>query len=88
VRAYRVFPYRSSAAVGEPGHPDFVPPSRGANRIDNPEHYTARYFAEHAAGAVAETMGQYDVWVPGMFRGRPGSGMRRAVASYEIRKPE
>ena len=88
MRAYRVFPYLSTAKPGDPGHPEFVPPSRGANRLDNAEHYTVRYFAEHAAGAVAETLGQYDTWVAGMLRGKPGSGMVRAVAACEIRRPE
>ena len=85
MRAYRVFPYLPTARAGQPGHASFVPPSKGANRLDNPEHYTVRYFAESPAGAIAETLGQYDTWLPSILLGRPGSGARRALATYEVK---
>jgi hypothetical protein len=80
---YRVFPYSPSAAVGEPGHPLFTPPSSGSNRLDNPGTYDVRYFAEQPAAAVAETLGQLVSWEPQVFRaGR--SGRRRALATLEL----
>ena len=88
MRVHRVFPYVADAAPGEPGHPSFVPPSRGRNRLDNADHYAIRYFAETPAAAVAETLGQYDTWVPTMLLGRPGSGMRRALATYDLKSAD
>lgn len=84
MRVHRVFPYRPDAAEGSAGHPAFFPPASGKNRLDNVGHYDVRYFAEDAAGAVAETVGQFLVWDPEIFRtGR--QGYRRAVATYELR---
>lgn len=47
----------------QPGHPLFSPIERqGAGRFDLPEYYRALYFAQQAAGAVGETMGNFTTW--------------------------
>ena len=84
MRLHRVFPYVPTARSGEPGHPSYVPMSSGKNRLDNPKQYSVHYLAEHAAGAVAETLGQASEWTPAMLLGPRGSGARRALATYEF----
>lgn len=82
MRAHRVFPYLPSAAPGEPGHADYVPTTQGTGRLDNPDAYTIRYFAESPAAAVAERLGELSVWTPPMFLQRRGA--RLALATVEI----
>lgn len=59
---YRAFPWRASAAVGERGHPLFVPTSQGAGRIDNPSLYRVLYTSDDPAGAIAEAIGRFSRW--------------------------
>jgi hypothetical protein len=83
MRVYRVFPYSSSAAPGEPGHAAYVPTGASAGRLDNPDHYATRYFAEQAVGAVAERFGVLDAWQPSMFL-QPRGGRRLSLATFEL----
>jgi hypothetical protein len=83
MRVHRVFPYSATAAPGEPGHATFVPVGLAAGRLDNPDHYATRYFAETAIGAVAERFGALDAWTAGMFD-QPRSGRRLALATFEL----
>ena len=82
MRAFRVFPHLASAGPGEPGHATFVPPSQGGGRLDNPDVYAVRYFAESAAAAAAERFGELAEWSPSMFLQR--SQARLALAVFEI----
>lgn len=81
---YRVFPWLASAEPGTPGHALFVPPSRGAGRIDNPGYYDALYLSSAPAGAVAEIFGDLSVWTPEMLRKPQIPGSVRAVGTYEL----
>jgi hypothetical protein len=82
---WRVLPYAAKARLGQPGHPLYVPPRQGAGRLDNPEHYLVRYFADHPSGAVAESFGDLATWSPSMLRGSPSlPGSVRAIATYEL----
>lgn len=82
---YRVLPYQDSAARDQPGHPLYVPPSRGVARIDNPEIYDALYLGDTPAGAVAEAFGWMPQWDVGMLRGsRILPGSVRALATYRL----
>jgi hypothetical protein len=82
---YRVLPYLDTARAGEPGHPLYLPPSRGSNRVDNPGHYQVLYLADAPAGAVAEAFGSFSRWNRGLFRGTPSlSRSVRALVSYEL----
>jgi len=88
LRVYRVLPYLSTAKSAESGHPLFVPPSIGANRIDNPELYDSFYVGDTAAGAVAEAFGYAARWNTGLLRGTPSlPGSVRALATYELSDP-
>jgi len=59
---FRVFPYDSSAAVGQPGGALFVPRSQGHWRIDNSDLYDVFYVSSHKEGAIAEAFGQFTTW--------------------------
>lgn len=81
---YRVFPWLSTATVGEPGHPTFVP-NFGAGRIDNPESYLALYLSDGPGGACAEAFFFKDVWDTKMLRGLPSlPGSVQAIASLDL----
>ena len=58
---YRVFPYHSSAAPTEPGGALFVPRG-GDGRFDNPSLYRSFYTSLEPECAIAEHLGDYDVW--------------------------
>lgn len=82
---YRVLPYLSAAADGEPGNPSFVPASAGAGRIDNPDRYNVLYVGDAAAGAVAEAFGWAPRWDVGILRGSPSLPTSvRALAAYHL----
>lgn len=86
MRVYRVFPYDPSATPGHAGHATYLPQVQGGGRLDNPGHYTVRYFAESAAGAVGERFGELSRWVPGMFA-QPTRGAverRLALATFDV----
>lgn len=58
--AWRVFPWDSDAAVGEPFSPDSVPPSQGQGRFDLPGTPAGViYLAETPEHAVAEMIQHY-----------------------------
>jgi hypothetical protein len=82
---YRVLPYLDTAKAGEPGHPLYLPPARGNNRVDNPGHYQVLYLGDAPAGAIAEAFGSFSRWNRGLFRGTPSlSRSVRALVSYEL----
>ncbi len=84
-RLYRVVPYLSAATPGESGHPLFVPPSIGANRVDNPDLYDTLYVGDSASGAVAEAFGYAAQWNQGLLRGTPSlPGSVRALVTYDL----
>lgn len=82
---YRVLPYLESAAVGQPGHPLYVPPSTGANRIDNADAYDVLYLGDDSACAVAEAFGWAPRWTAGLLRGSPSlPGSVRALVTFHV----
>ena len=82
---YRVLPYLDTAAAGAPGHPLYVPPSTGANRIDNPGAYDPLYFGDDPRCAVAEAFGWAPRWNAGLLRGTPSlPGTVRALVSFDL----
>ncbi|MGH2451983.1 MAG: RES family NAD+ phosphorylase [Candidatus Limnocylindria bacterium] len=81
---YRVFPWLSSAAESEPGHPLHVPQRQGAGRADNAGRYSALYLSNAPAGAVAEAFGNLKLWTPRMFQRPDLPGSARALATYAI----
>ena len=81
---YRVFPWLSTAASAEPGHPAFLP-RLGAGRIDNPDNYLALYLSDGEAGACAEAFFFKRTWDAGMLRGSPSlPGSFQALATFEL----
>ena len=82
---YRVLPYLDTAKAGKPGHPLYLPPARGSNRVDNPGRYQVLYLGDDPAGAVAEAFGSFSRWNRGLFRGTPSLGGKHAgLVSYEL----
>lgn len=59
---HRVGPVASTAVIGDPYHPGFVPRSTGLHRIDNPDLYDTLYLSREAPGAVAERFGTFPEW--------------------------
>jgi hypothetical protein len=82
VRVHRVFPAIDGAAPGEPGHATYLPSVQGGGRLDNPDHYVMRYFAEVPAAAVAERFGELDTWSSPMFT--LNGGARLSLATFEL----
>lgn len=82
--AYRVFPYLPTAAAGSPGHPAYLPESRGLGRLDNPDHYRVWYLSLEQSGAVGEAFGDLRHWREEMFGFPELPGTRRALATYEL----
>ncbi len=83
-RVHRIHPWVDSAKPGEPGHPLYVHPDQGGNRIDNASHYLTMYVAEAPAGAVAEIFGDHATWTDDLFKGHPAiRGSVRAMSSYD-----
>lgn len=83
-RIYRVHAWLEEASSGEPGHPLYIYPYQGRNRIDNPDEYLALYVAETPAGAVGEVFGDHAIWTDDLLLG-PSSlpGSVRALSSYD-----
>lgn len=81
---YRVAPYDHDAAAGEPGHPLFVPPDQRNGRIDNPDWYTARYFAEDPIAAIAEAFASRTSWRSEMFLSKRAPNARRALLRFDV----
>ena len=82
MRVHRVFPHLGHGRAGGAGACDVRPVGHGG-RLDNPDHYTTRYFAETASGAVAERFGALDEWSAGMFA-QSRSGRRLTLATFEL----
>ncbi len=81
---YRVFPYRSSAKPGEPGHPLYVHPAQGRGRWDNRSAYLAWYMASEQTSAVAEVFAHLSTWRDAMFPFPQIPGSRRALGTYQL----
>jgi hypothetical protein len=81
VLLYRVFPYLTGAAEGEPGHPLYVYPAQGKGRWDNRSLYLCRYLATSPEAAIGETFGNLATWSTAMleFPALPGSERRLGV---------
>lgn len=82
---YRVLPHLDTAGDGAPGHPLYVPPSTGANRIDNPGAYDPLYLGDDPRCAIAEAFGWAPRWNAGLLRGsRSLPGSIRALVSFDL----
>jgi hypothetical protein len=81
---YRVFPHLSGAAAGSPGHPEYLHPSQGAGRLDNPAHYLTWYLALEQSAAVGEAFGNLTVWREEMFPFPGIPGARRALGAFSV----
>lgn len=81
---YRVFPYKSSARSGEPGHPNYLFRGQTAGRWDNSHAYLAWYLSRTAAGAIGETFGNLAHWSLSMFDTPYVPGARRALAVFNV----
>ena len=66
---YRVLNWNPSATdPTENGHPLFVWPDRGHGRMDDPAaEYLVLYVGSHPEAAVAEALGRFPVWGPGVL---------------------
>lgn len=71
MKLYRCFPYNPSAKKSEPGHPLFIPVSRGTGRINNPDIYQSSYWSAQPECAVAEVFGSSAEWNSSTFLGLP-----------------
>lgn len=81
---YRVFPYLSSAAAGDAGHPDYLHKPQGSGRLDNPREYECLYLSAEASGAVGEVFGQLSQWSSAMFPFPAIVGAARALGTYDL----
>ncbi len=79
---YRVFYYRRSALVGEPGHPLYLHRPQGKSRIDNPAFYDVWYLAAEASAAIGETFWDFYEWSNDMFIVK--RGICRALGVYQL----
>jgi hypothetical protein len=84
VLLFRVFPYLPSAAVGQPGHAEYLHPGQGKGRLDNPDHYLCWYFSGEASGAVGENFADLLSWKDEMFLVPSIPGASRALGIYEL----
>ena len=63
-----------------------MPPSTGANRVDNPGAYDPLYLGDDPLCAVAEAFGWAPRWNAGLLRGAPSlPGSVRALVAYYLR---
>lgn len=84
MRAYRVLPYDSDAAPGQPGHPLYLPRRlQTSGRYDNKTLYGALYLAQSRAGAVADSFGNHAVWTDELFDD-PSTGLRRHIVTFVL----
>lgn len=80
---YRVFPYLSTAAAGEPGHPLYGHRPQRSGRIDNPD-YHVWYVGRRPEVAVGEAFGNLSLWEPSIFDVPFLPGSRRALAILQL----
>ncbi len=81
---YRVFPYLSHVARGQPGHPLYIYPGQGRGRWDNPSLYFCWYLATTPEAAIGERFGNLAKWSAAMLV-EPGlAGSERHVGVYRI----
>lgn len=80
---YRVFPYLSTAKIGQPGHPLYEHTPQRGSRVDRPEYYTW-YLARSPEAACGEVFGDLDTWDPSMFLTPFLEGGARALATYHL----
>lgn len=78
-----MFPYRSSSASGEPGHPMYEHRPQRGGRADHPDYYVW-YVAHQAEAACGETFGNLSSWTDAMFEFPAVPGARRALGVYEL----
>jgi hypothetical protein len=83
VLVYRVFPFLSTAAAGEPGRPMYEHRPQRAGRIDHPAYY-AWYMAAQPEAAVGEVFGNLAKWDDSMFEFPLLPGARRALGIYQL----
>jgi len=81
---YRIFPFDAAAGAGAPGGALYRPRG-GYGRIDNPERYRTLYASSDPQGAVAEALGRFPEWTTAVL---DVNGVRRALATYELRDRE
>lgn len=80
---YRVFPYLSTAAAGEPGHPLYEHRPQRIGRIDHPD-YHVWYVGRRPEVAAGEAFGNLSVWEPSMFDVPFLPEGRRALAVLQL----
>src|ERR1700719_1710944 len=82
---YRVAPYLATAAdASQPGHPMYLPPSKGKGRVDNPSLYSVWYLSLTEAGAVGEIFASHPVWKDAMLDYVDLTGARFALHTFYI----
>lgn len=81
---YRVFAYDPTSATGEPGHPGYVHQPQRFGRWDNADAYDTWYVSKSPEGAIGETFGDLDMWLPSMFETPHLVNGRRALAIFSI----
>lgn len=82
---YRVFPHVPDRRPDEPGGARFVPPTQGAGRLDNPDHYRVTYVALRPEAAVGEAFGHFVTWSRELLAGRPSlPGSSTALAAFDV----
>lgn len=86
--AYRIVPYKESAAPGTPFSASYLYPKQGTGRIDNPRRYKVWYLTREPEAAVAEVFGNWSVWNEGMFqfgeRDPDLRGSQRALVTFRL----
>nr|WP_271209449.1 RES domain-containing protein [Rhodococcus wratislaviensis]GLK33996.1 hypothetical protein GCM10017611_08390 [Rhodococcus wratislaviensis] len=80
---YRIFPYLSAAAPGEPGHPLYEHRPQRGGRIDHPD-YHVWYLSRLAEAACGESFGNLARWEASMLEFPLLPGSRRALGVFEL----
>ncbi|KAF0966620.1 RES domain-containing protein [Rhodococcus sp. T7] len=80
---YRVFPYLSTAAPGQPGHPLYEHRPQRGGRIDHPDYYVW-YVSRLAEAACGESFGNLARWEDSMLEFPLLPGSRRALGVFEL----
>ncbi|GAF47569.1 RES domain-containing protein [Rhodococcus wratislaviensis] len=80
---YRVFPYLSAAAPGQPGHPSYEHRPQRGGRVDHPD-YHLWYLSRLAEAACGESFGNLARWEASMLEFPLLPGSRRALGVFEL----